>query len=380
MKQLMTSAAVIAVTAVSANAGGIERGSNGYGILFDQGDKFELGFSSVSPSVSGAYPITLGGGSTGNMAEGYSNLSFSYKNDLTDNFAIALFLNQPYGADANYTSGAYTGLAANWDSEGLSLVGRYRFSPNVSVYGGVRSVRSNANIAIPDLLIRGALGAAGSPLATTAAPGSLSYTGVGEQDTQTSLIAGAAYERPEIALRVALTLETGFTHEFDTTENLAGLGIVNAQGVTEVEMPQAITLDFQTGVNEKTLVFGQIKHAEWSVWEVAPPAYFGTLGQPVTGLDNDVTTFRIGTARRFTDNFVGILRASYEQSNGGVASRLAPTDGSTSIGIAGRYTMDNVTLTGGIEYIEVGDAVDSSGVDFSGNSAFGLGFSIGYSF
>ncbi|MEM8980110.1 MAG: outer membrane protein transport protein [Pseudomonadota bacterium] len=362
MTKLMTSVAALTAMTAAASAGGIERAANGYGILFEDGNRLEIGFSTVDPNVKGDYPAGLGGGSTGNMAVGYSNLSLSYKHDFSDKFALALFLNQPYGADASYTQGAYTGLAATWDSDALSLVGRYRFTDNISVYGGLRVVRSSADIAIPAVLVT--------------AP----YTAVGDDDTQTGAIVGAAYELPDIALRVALTYEAGFTHSFDTVENWAVAMATNAQGVTEVEIPDAITLDFQTGIAEDTLLFGKIKHTEWSVWEVAPPVYEMITGGAVTGLDNDVTTYQLGIGRRFSENFSGSIRVTYEKSNGGVASRLAPTDGSTGIGIGGRYTMDNVTLSGGLEFVQIGEATDGSGVEFDGNSAFGLGFSVGYQF
>ena len=37
-------------------------------------------------------------------------------------------------------------------------------------------------------------------------------------------------------------------------------------------------------------------------------------------------------------------------------------------------------LTGGIEYVELGDAVDGSGVEFSGNKAVGVGVQVQFSF
>jgi long-subunit fatty acid transport protein len=93
-----------------------------------------------------------------------------------------------------------------------------------------------------------------------------------------------------------------------------------------------------------------------------------------------VITYLLGVVRRINDDLSVFGRVTYEESNGAEASRLSPTDGSTSIGIGGSYTMNGVKFTGGIEYAMLGDATDASGVEFKDNSAIGLGLSIGYSF
>ncbi len=402
MKNILSTGAALLLTTAAASAGGIDRSGNPYAVLFEDGNYLELSFSSVTPDISGDYAAALGGGSTDNMAEAYKSAGIALKYALSDQIDVGLFLNQPYGANANYTAGAYTGLGADWDSKQIAVVLKYQATPNVSVYAGARSIESQAEIAIPDALNRGGAAASlqagiaaataagdaataaalGAQLAAVAgAPaGAFNYSGSTEADRQTSYIVGAAYERPDIALRVALTYETGFTHTFATTETLAGAGIVGAQSEFEIEMPQAVTLDFQSGVAADTLVFGSIRWAEWSVWEVRPAGYESFANDRVTGLDNDVMTYRLGVGRRLSDSLSVFGRVTYEKANGGEASRLAPTDGSTAIGLGGTYTMDNVKFTGGVEYVMLGDATDGSGTAFADNSALGLGLSVGFSF
>ena len=406
MKNTLKITAALMLSTTAATAGGIERATNDYSVLFEDGNYAKLSFSSVTPDVSGDYPAALGGGSTDNMAEDYTNFGLSLKYQLNDQFDVGLFLNQPYGANANYTAGTYSGLGADWESNQIALVLKYQATPNISVYGGIRSVESQAEITIPDLLVRGgfaagaqaaaegaAAAAAGGDAATAAAlqaqaegagaialnPASLDYSAETDANRQTSYIVGAAYERPEIALRVALTYETGFTHTFAGTESLPTLGL-DATADFEIEMPQSVTLDFQSGVAEDTLVFGSIRWAEWSVWEVRPTGYEGITGDRVTGLDDDVTTYRLGVGRRLSDDLSVFARVTYEAGTGGEASRLAPTDGSTAIGIGGSYNFNGLDITGGIEYVMLGDATDGSGVEFAENTAVGLGLSIGYQF
>ena len=407
MKHTSKLAAALMLTTTAATAGGIERSGNDYSVLFEDGNYVKLSFSAAQPDVSGTYPGgALGTGSTENMAEDYTNFGVSLKYQLNDQFDVGLFLNQPYGANANYTAGAYSGLGADWESNQIALVLKYQATPNISVYGGVRSVESQAEITIPDLLIRGgfasgaqaaAEGAAAAAAAGDAAtagalqtqaqqagavamsPNSLAYSAETNANRQTSYIVGAAYERPEIALRVALTYETGFTHTFAGTESLPSLGLDATQDF-EIEMPQSVTLDFQSGVAEDTLVFGSIRWAEWSVWEVRPTGYESLTGDRVTGLDNDVTTYRLGVGRKLSDELSVFGRVTYEAGNGGEASRLAPTDGSTAIGIGGTYNFNGFDITGGVEYVMLGDATDGTSVEFAENTALGLGISIGYQF
>ncbi|RYH03415.1 hypothetical protein EU805_06760 [Salipiger sp. IMCC34102] len=477
MKLTLTTGAALLLT-TAATAGGIDRTLNNYSVLFEDGNYAELAFSFVRPDVTGEYPTALGGGSTGVMSEDYETAAFSMKYELNPTVDLGLFVNQPFGADASYPEGLYTGLAAEWDSNQVALVLKYQATPNISVYGGVRSIESQADILIPNALVAGpiaqslgaqaqadgavaqeigaralaiggraqdtadraqaaaqqaaaaaaagdlaqaqtlgaraaALGAQAGELrdnavalgaqaeaqgaaaqalgaqaqaigdiAQTASPtdGPYTYRANTESDRRTSYIIGAAYERPEIALRVALTYESGYTHEFESFETIPALAAFPVTSVTEIEMPDVLTLDFQTGVAPGTLVFGSIRHATWSDWQVAPAGYLALTGGPVTGIDDDVTTYRIGVGRAFTDQLSGFARFTYEDGNGTELSRLAPTDGSRAFGIGGSYTRGAVKFTGGLEYIDFGDGNDASGTVFADNDAVGLGLSVGYSF
>lgn len=88
----------------------------------------------------------------------------------------------------------------------------------------------------------------------------------------------------------------------------------------------------------------------------------------------------MGLGRRINDNWSVFGRVGYEDPTGDVASRLAPTDGLTSVGLGATYTQGPVSVTGGLEYVWLGNAVDASGVEFADNTAVGLGLSIGYNF
>lgn len=437
MTRIMTSAMALAVAAGAAQAGGIERSNNDYGFLFTPNDQLQLGFSHVMPELSGKYTPELtaaGGGedSTGNMLTDYTNYTFAYKNDFTEKLTFGLFVNNPYGAGAEYTQGIYAGLTADWDSDQVAVVGKYRFTDRVSFFAGARYVESQADITIPDLLVRSAVGrnaqgigaqaqalgaeaqSLGAQAQAAGAAGDLARAqelgaqaqalgaqaaslgataqnlGAAAQDFGTSMeynasgrrvgdwgaILGVAYEIPDIALRVALSWQSEIEHNFGTGESLAGLGVDTNSGDTKVTMPQVVALDFQTGIAPGTLLFGQVKWTEWSKWEVRTPEYENATGGAVTAFDNDRVTWKLGVGRSFSEDLSGFAQVTYEAQNGDITSRLAPRDGILSLGVGGQYKMDNMTLRGGVEYAWIGDAEDASGVKYDGNTALGVGLSL----
>jgi len=420
MKHLSGGVATLALVAGAASADGITRADIPSSIMFEKGNYVQLSFGHVTPGISGGFtaPLSAAGGasSTGNMAQNYSNVGLALKMDVSENLSFGLFFGQPYGAQASYEQGFYNGLSADWASEQLSAVAKYRINNNFSVYSGLRYVTSQADITIPDQLIRPAVnGAANNGVAAASAAlavlpagdrripvveaqlaqatalaaasdpagglpaGTFGYAAQGNRDSQFGYLLGAAYERPEIALRVALTYESGVLHEFETHESLPGLGF-GGTTTTKVEMPQSLRLDFQSGVAADILVFGSIEWTEWSVWEIAPPQYEAAFNQNVTSFDNDTWRHQLGVGRKFSDSFSGFARVTHESAKGGEASRLSPTDGSTALGLGGTWTRGDAKLTTGVEYVMLGDAKDGSDTDFSDNTALGFGMSLGFKF
>jgi len=437
MIRITTSAIALGVAAGAAQAAGIERSNIDYGFLFTDNDQLQLSLSHVSPKVSGKYTSELteaGGGedSTGDMAKSYVNYNFAYKNDFNEQLTFGLYVNNPYGAASKYTKGVYSGLKADWDSDQIAVVGKYQVNERVSVFAGARYVESDADIIIPDLLVRSRVGtnaqnigaqaatlgaeaqALGAQAAAAGAAGDLATAqelgaqaaalgaeaqalgaqaqglGAAAQDFGTSMeysakgrrvgdwgaILGVAYEIPDIALRVSLSWQSEIKHKFSTRESIAGLGIDADDGDTKVTMPQSLALDFQSGVAAGTLVFGQVKWVEWSKWEVRTPEYEDVTGVAVTGFDDDRITWTLGVGRQFNDDLSGFAQVRYEAQNGNDVSRLSPRDGLVSLGVGGQYKMDNVTLRGGVEYAWVGDAEDASGVKFEDNTALGVGIAL----
>lgn len=371
MYRSLTTAAALAAAATGASAGGVERSTQSVGILFEAGRYAELNLGYFSPDISGSLlapiPSTpfAAGAASGNMAAGFSSLSFGYKQPLSDRLDLAVIVDEPIGAKVRYegTFGLHpyplAGTTADLTSDAITALLRYKMPSNVSIYGGLRYETVKGVVSIPFV---------GAP-----GPG---YTLRTNNDGEFGYVVGIAWERPEIAARVALTYNSAIVHTLDSVE----FGAV--PGSFDTEVPQSVNLEFQTGIAQDTLLFGSIRWVDWSVFDIAPPVYTspGVVGSPLVSYPNDRVTYNIGIGRRFNESWSGAILLAYEPSDGEITGNLGPTDGFASVGLAATYTMDNVKITGGVRYVEIGDALTTIGADFSGNSGVGAGIRIGYTF
>jgi long-chain fatty acid transport protein len=356
MKRFVLATTAIVAAAPSAHAGGVERSSQSVAILFEQGRYAELSFGHFDPTVEGS--VAGGLVSSGDMAPSYNSWSLGYKMDIGERLAFAMILDQPIGADVNYpVSGApypLAGSTAKLTSSAITALLRYKFENNVSVYGGLRYETVHGEVSLPFL------GA---------------YTLDTNHDSELGYVVGVAWEKPEIAARVALTYNSAITHSLESVER----GTPTAGFDTEV--PQSVNLEFQTGIAKDTLLFGSIRWVDWTAFIIDPPGYPAPLGNLVD-YASDRVTYNLGVGRRFNENWSGAVTIGYEKADGETTGNLGPTDGYKSIGLAATYTMDNLKITGGIRYVDLGDATTNppvSGV-FTGNSGVGVGIRVGYSF
>ncbi len=355
MRRVLTTGGAVALSVGSAWAGGVERSTQSVAILFEQGSYAELSFGYFEPDVSG----TVGGGavSSGDMSPDYFTFSLGYKQALTEDIDIAIILDQPIGADVDYPVGTgypLAGTTADLEANALTALLRYKLPNNFSLIGGLRAQQVKGVVSIP--FVGG-------------------YTLETNRDLEYGYVLGVAWEKPEIAARVALTYNSAITHDLDSTE-----GGVDTGGF-ETEVPQSVNLEFQTGIAADTLLFGSIRWVEWSAFDISPPAYSASFGSLVS-YDSDRITYNLGLGRRFNDTWSGAVTVGYEDSNGDLTGNLGPTDGFTSVGLAATYTQGPMKVTGGIRYVDIGGATTNPPVGgvFEDNSGFGFGFRVGYSF
>lgn len=367
MKHTIAAAAAMTISATVAQAQDIEQSTQSVAILFEEGRYAEFSFDYLDRDVSGSLLAPVAGfpaGSpSGDMAAGQFSLGFGYKAPLSDQLDLAIIMEQPIGAKVQYpgTFGitVYPMAAASADltSNAVTALLRYKSDSNVSVYGGLRHQTMQAIVSVPFV---------GAP-----GPG---YTLKTNNDGALGYVLGVAWEMPDTATRVALTYHSAITHTLDSVEG----GPSPAVSTFETEVPQSVTLDFQTGVARDTLLFGSVRWVDSSEFAIDPVGY--PLATPLIGGGSDQMTYTLGIDQTFSETWSGAVILSHKPSDGEVRGDLTPTDGGTSIGLSATHTMDRLRITGSVSYERIGDAVTRIGSNFTDNSGFGFGMKIGYTF
>lgn len=350
MKNILTFGAALMLTTTAATAGGIDRSGQSIGAIFEDGKYVELSYGMVTPDVTGVFNHPLAGPlASGNAAPSYGTVGLAFKTDINDKVSLALIIDQPFGANVAYDTAGYalTGTSAEVKTTAVTAVGRYKFNENLSVHFGPRYLSASGHY-------------------TAVVGGVPQYASVYSTGDGAGYVAGVAYERKDIAMRVALT----YSSEID-------LALDGSVGDLTAKMPESVNLDFQSGIAANTLLFGSVRWAAWSAGHITD-----SLAGELVSWDEDVVTYTLGVGRKFSDTFSGAVSVGYEGAQGGTVSNLSPTDGYTSISVGGTYTLSNgVELTGGVRYIMAGDAVtETIGAEFADNSAVAIGLKVAYTY
>lgn len=353
-----------ALAATGAAAGGLDQSGQPVTLLFEDGDYAEAWFGAWFPDIHGTDPTGQG---SGDVYDNLSDFGGGIKKQISADWSAALIVDQPYGVAVAYpgTSFPFAGTKAQPDSLGITGLVRYRIDGRFSVHGGIRAERFGGEATL-----------GGSAYDAVGLGG---YKWTGDADWGLGYVLGAAYEIPDIALRVALTYGSEIRHEIQSDENFFG------PSVTEVTMPQSVNLDFQTGVAAGTLLFGSVRWVNWDGWNVSPPGFTGATGVPLVAFYSDAFTYRLGIGRELTETLSVAVEVAHETSKNTMMSPLAPYDGYTALAVGATYALPTgVRLSGGIAYDVLGDAdvaIPTSGVSkFRGNHAITARLRVGFSF
>lgn len=175
---------------------------------------------------------------------------------------------------------------------------------------------------------------------------------------------GAAYEKPEIALRAQILYRSEVTHDtFNGTGTVAAVGnafVVGAGGqqvvipnaappagttvaggtsnFNEVTSPQSLYINAQTGIAEGTLLLASFRWTDWSTNKSAISSITtarGTSSSVSPYNWRDGYTASIGIGRAFTDEIAGAISVGYDRG--------------VSTGSETTYT-DLYTVAGGLSF------------------------------
>ena len=358
-----------------AQAGGFDRSGQDTSIILKEGNLLEITSVSVSPSVTGTYGAAVTGGAITNVAPSYSFTNLAFRTDISDDMALAIIQDEPFGAEVNWTSpsvasasgvsayalASYNGVKAKIKSSATTALVSYDAADNVTVYGGLKSQSVSASVSNPLV---------GSYGLSTNTDSSMGY------------VVGAAFEKPEIAMRIALTYHTKVKHDLTIVESFGGVATPSAS--LSLNTPEAYNLDFQTGIAANTLLFGSIRRAKWTQFLVKPARYFGATGQPLKEYTADTTTYSLGLGRKFTDQWSGAVTYGTEAAEGTVGGPMGPTDGFSKVGLGVTYTGEKAIVTLGVQKVNLGDISLASGAvlkaDMTGNTSLVTAIKIGYKF
>lgn len=358
-----------------ANAEGLERVNIDPSFLFTEGSTAEIGFGNVSPSL----PAVKGTGSAFTFQSGlevatsFSVLTGSVKTELGDNFDLGLFYtSQGNGVGIDYgTIGSEADVTIKADLEipTLAMIGKYQINEAMSVFVGAKqsTVKKGATLKLGS--DTSAISGNGNVLPDVTSHWELAKkSGIGA-------IYGAAYEMPEIALRVVLTIED----DIDLAIPATSKGGAASTGTATASIGDAMSLSFQTGIAEDTLLFGNIRRSSWADNQVKVPTPAG-LAQVSSFSDGD--SYSLGIGRKISEDLSVSISGFYDGSSGGAVSELAPTGATKTLSVGGKYAIaDNADLSIGGSYSQRGDVLTGTyKASLTDSEVISLGAKLAFSF
>lgn len=387
---------------------------SGQSILAFLEDKnyFEASISAVDPDVSGKVrnrPDLVNAGSndlsTGDMARSFQYYNAALKLQIAPKVSFGVIYDQPYGADIEYplrTNNTFSdneitmkGTSADVDTQNITML--FGFQPNThfNFYGG--GVYQT---------VKGSVSLRGNSMSVFNG-----YDAKFKQDSAVGWMAGAAFQIPEIALKAAVTYRSKIKHKIDAQETIFGEALAfTGDQPTEINTPQSVNVDLQTGVYKDTIAYLNARWVNWKDFKIRP-TQFGALTELATAelsqglysggfnLDDyqkDQYNLTLGLGHQFTEKWAASADVSWDSGTGNPASVLNPTKGGWGLGIGVQYNPTaDYFIAGGVKYQWIGDATAQDGTyyipvpgaseiaqqgDYRNNNAIGYGLKIGYRF
>ena len=429
LKTLTTAMILATVPMTGAFAAALDRSGQSISAFLQPGNYFEAGISVLDPNVSGkvrngytphaALPASSAGlqnTSVGEMAGDYYFPSAALKLQVTDNFSFGLIYDQPFGAEAEYSTGTQKttalpgplaplgnqglfhngteGTSGEVKSQSISMLFGYQPTENFNFYAGpvYQTIKG-------DVQLRG-----------LAYGGNATFGGYNASIKETGDIgwlAGAAFQIPDIALKAAVTYRSEIEHSVNVKEsfNSAGLlaGLNAAPSLnTDITTPQSVNLDFQTGIMANTVAFANVRWVDWSSFSIQPykfglasksaaiQAQTGKSEFDLVAYTDDQISATVGVGRKLNDQWAGNVSVGWDSGAGNPVTTLGPTEGYWNVGLGAQFSPTPQTfIAGGVKYFWLGDAKAQAAsqfdtanyvADFESNYAIAYGLKLGYRF
>ena len=378
----LSMAAVAMCSAGSVVAGGIEFDRLPMSMMFETGNYVSLAYRSTSIDASdNVYSPN------GSMYVTTSTITPSFKYQINDKLSVGLTryrsanVNLSYvGKGGPFSAVNFAGTTVplpeanlNLTAHTTALIAGYTINDRISVLAGLKRTEAEAS-------------------------GDIISNPYGEfvagKGTDNSYVVGASFSKPEIALRVTAYYESrvDITHPMSATGAVAGLNLLAGAGTfanTTSALPETLTIDFQTGIAADTLLYGSIKRALWSdahifMYDGPTTAATSVLTMVQKTTHTNSTTLNLGLGRKLTDKWAISASVNYEKGTAATGeSLLATTNGQKGITLGGKFTNGQMTVTGGVNYTQLGDKTVTSFAgagNFTSNSSTTIGLKVGYNF
>lgn len=178
-------------------------------------------------------------------------------------------------------------------------------------------------------------------------------------------VVGAAYAKPEIALKAALTYRSKIDHQSRISEVFAALGQagVSTQDF-QVALPESYNLDFQTGVSPTMLLTAKARYVPWRDFAIEPPTYAAVTARanggeplPIVNYGKDQWSAEVGLAKKLSDALVVSGNVGWDSGTGNPSTTLGPINGYYSAGLGARYSLTPAwSISAGAKYLKFGNA------------------------
>ena len=415
----------------SAQAAGIEYTKQSIAPFFEPGNYAEVSYAYVDPKIEG---VDAAGNHIGDMMDDFDLPGAAIKIAPTPNTALAVIYETPFGVDTEYPTGnifsnAIGTTEARVSTKSFTMLGGGKVSNNVWLYGGLEYQKLQGNVtAAQPVGLTTALAEGGytqaqyddwvanpnsfvaklvKPLIDQVAVAPTYYTLDFEDKSTLVPVIGMAYEKPEIALRAALTYRAPAKYQVSGTENLlvilpvlpipgGGDGVTPTPfdeglplaGKTEVKMPQSVNLDFQTGLSERYQLLAMVnaRWVDWSEFNVSPPVALEATQEPLAAYKKDGYAVEVALGKQFNPKLSGEVRVGYDHGTGAPLSLLGPYDAITSLGLGAEYQLTpQLSVAAGAQYLwfeggPVDTKVDGRVANIDDGSGYALGMKLGYHF
>lgn len=404
LKPISTAILLATLPTTAVFAGGLDRSGQSIQAFLQPGNYAEAGISVLDPDVKGKSSVrSLGNSFNGekidDMAEDYYFVNTAIKVQATDKISLGLIYDQPYGADASYStngplssfSAAGEGTKVEVKTQNITALIGYQPNENWNLYAGPVWQTVEA-----DISLRGA--AYISPLDPTKALSGYNIK-IDEKEAY-GWLAGFAYSIPEIALKASVTYRSEIKHKATGTESFtfaqsttlasgftvpAGTTVPMSNERVDAITPQSVNLDFQSGVAKNTIAFANIRWVHWDQFAVTPLFLKANSGNNLIDYSDDQWSANIGVGHKFNDKWSASTSVGWDSGAGNPVTTLGPTEGYWSLGLGAQYSpAANYFIQAGVKHLWLGDATAQTGGnpvgEFEDNNAWAYGMKIGYRF